>query len=184
MSSKIDDFSRAQRTETVSYSYPYRWKDFVGNLSAIFPHLSTPSMSFDRSRCAKRTPAFIATSDAFSPVITPNPLAYDVHVYQTPCSYLLFRLLQLREAENDLQRGSRTMRSIMTASKWVIFRAAIVKTVYSLNTKRNATKYFEVGYVSASPVQGSNHHATLSRASMQPSRPIRTIFSARQVTED
>ncbi|KAF7797072.1 hypothetical protein EIP86_008264 [Pleurotus ostreatoroseus] len=51
-------------------TYPYRWRDFVGNLSAKFPQLT-----------------FIATSDAFDPVITPNPLAYDVHVYQTPCNF-------------------------------------------------------------------------------------------------
>lgn len=48
-------------------TYPYRWRDFVGNLSQAFPQLT-----------------FIATSDAFDPVISPNPQAYDVHVYQTP----------------------------------------------------------------------------------------------------
>ncbi|KIP05651.1 glycoside hydrolase family 51 protein [Phlebiopsis gigantea 11061_1 CR5-6] len=48
-------------------TYPYRWRDFVGNLTQAFPQLT-----------------FIATSDAFDPVISPNPQAYDVHVYQTP----------------------------------------------------------------------------------------------------
>ncbi|CAL1709187.1 unnamed protein product [Somion occarium] len=48
-------------------TYPYRWKDFVGNLSAIFPQLR-----------------FIATTNTFNPIISPNPLQYDVHVYQTP----------------------------------------------------------------------------------------------------
>ncbi|OBZ77389.1 putative alpha-L-arabinofuranosidase A [Grifola frondosa] len=48
-------------------TYPYRWRDFVGNLSAEFPQLQ-----------------FIATTDTFNPLLTPNPLQYDVHVYQTP----------------------------------------------------------------------------------------------------
>ncbi|KAI0826446.1 glycoside hydrolase family 51 protein [Irpex lacteus] len=48
-------------------SYTYRYRDFFGNLSAAFPSLT-----------------FIATSDVGSPVLTPKPEAYDVHVYQTP----------------------------------------------------------------------------------------------------
>ncbi|KAJ3558254.1 hypothetical protein NM688_g1033 [Phlebia brevispora] len=48
-------------------TYPYRWRDFAGNLSALFPNIT-----------------FIATTDAFSPIISPDPQAYDVHVYQTP----------------------------------------------------------------------------------------------------
>jgi alpha-N-arabinofuranosidase len=48
-------------------SYVYRWKDFVTALQAEFPQLH-----------------FIATSDTFSPVLSPNPTEYDVHVYQTP----------------------------------------------------------------------------------------------------
>ncbi|TBU48917.1 glycoside hydrolase [Dichomitus squalens] len=47
--------------------YPYRWRDFFGNLSAEFPNLR-----------------FIATSDVGSPVLSPAPPSYDVHVYQTP----------------------------------------------------------------------------------------------------
>ncbi|KAI0795426.1 glycoside hydrolase [Abortiporus biennis] len=48
-------------------TYPYRWRDFVGNLTAAFPQLR-----------------FIATTDTFNPILSPNPLQYDVHVYQTP----------------------------------------------------------------------------------------------------
>lgn len=48
-------------------SYIYRWKDFVTELQADFPDIH-----------------FIATSDPFSPILTPNPSEYDVHVYQTP----------------------------------------------------------------------------------------------------
>ncbi|KAI0694224.1 glycoside hydrolase family 51 protein [Cytidiella melzeri] len=48
-------------------TYPYRFHDFFGNLSAAFPDIT-----------------FIATSDVGDPVLTPTPEAYDVHVYQTP----------------------------------------------------------------------------------------------------
>ncbi|KAJ3478864.1 hypothetical protein NLI96_g9462 [Meripilus lineatus] len=48
-------------------TYPYRWKDFVGSLSAEFPQLR-----------------FIATTNTFNPILSPNPQHYDVHVYQTP----------------------------------------------------------------------------------------------------
>ncbi|GBE87654.1 Probable alpha-L-arabinofuranosidase [Sparassis crispa] len=43
------------------------WRDFVGNLSAEFPQLK-----------------YIATAYPFNPIISPDPLQYDVHVYQTP----------------------------------------------------------------------------------------------------
>lgn len=48
-------------------SYLYRWPDFVGNLSALYPDIR-----------------FIGTTDAWSPVLHPVPKSYDVHVYQTP----------------------------------------------------------------------------------------------------
>ncbi|KAI0040454.1 glycoside hydrolase family 51 protein [Auriscalpium vulgare] len=48
-------------------SYTYRWRDFVGNLSASFPNIR-----------------FIGTSTAWDPLLTPTPKSYDVHVYQTP----------------------------------------------------------------------------------------------------
>ncbi|RPD65586.1 glycoside hydrolase [Lentinus tigrinus ALCF2SS1-7] len=48
-------------------TYPYRWRDFFGNLSAEFPQIR-----------------FLATSDVGSPILSPAPPAYDVHVYQTP----------------------------------------------------------------------------------------------------
>ncbi|KAJ7201645.1 alfa-L-arabinofuranosidase precursor [Mycena pura] len=48
-------------------TYTYRWHDIVTALEAEFPKLK-----------------FIATSDTFSPILSPNPLQYDVHVYQTP----------------------------------------------------------------------------------------------------
>ncbi|GJE86669.1 glycoside hydrolase family 51 protein [Phanerochaete sordida] len=48
-------------------TYPYRFRDFFGNLSHAFPQLT-----------------FIATSDVGDPTLTPTPQAYDVHVYQTP----------------------------------------------------------------------------------------------------
>lgn len=50
-----------------SSTYTYRWHDFVTALKTAFPNIH-----------------FIATSDAFSPVLSPNPTEYDVHVYQTP----------------------------------------------------------------------------------------------------
>ncbi|KAG6837456.1 hypothetical protein H0H93_008999 [Arthromyces matolae] len=50
-----------------SSTYVYRWHDFVTALQAEFPQLH-----------------FIATSDTFSPILSPNPTEYDVHVYQTP----------------------------------------------------------------------------------------------------
>ncbi|KAI0777744.1 glycoside hydrolase family 51 protein [Trametes elegans] len=50
-----------------SSSYPYRWHDFVQALSAEFPKLQ-----------------FIATTNAWNPILTPVPKSYDVHVYQTP----------------------------------------------------------------------------------------------------
>lgn len=50
-----------------SNTYTYRWRDFVGNLTAAFPNIH-----------------FLATSDVGSPVLTPNPGFWDVHVYQTP----------------------------------------------------------------------------------------------------
>jgi len=48
-------------------TYTYRWNEIVTALEAEFPQLK-----------------FIATSDTFSPILSPNPLQYDVHVYQTP----------------------------------------------------------------------------------------------------
>ncbi|KAJ7512579.1 alfa-L-arabinofuranosidase precursor [Mycena galericulata] len=48
-------------------TYVYRWKDFVTALTTEFPNLH-----------------FIATSDTFNPILTPDALQYDVHVYQTP----------------------------------------------------------------------------------------------------
>ncbi|KAF9041206.1 glycoside hydrolase family 51 protein [Panaeolus papilionaceus] len=48
-------------------SYVYRWHDFVTALQAEFPEIH-----------------FIATSNTFSPVLSPGPTEYDVHVYQTP----------------------------------------------------------------------------------------------------
>ncbi|KAG1841097.1 glycoside hydrolase superfamily [Suillus subluteus] len=48
-------------------SYIYRWRDFVGNLTATFPQLK-----------------FIATSYPFDPILDPIPKQYDNHVYQTP----------------------------------------------------------------------------------------------------
>nr|6ZPS_AAA Chain AAA, MgGH51 [Meripilus giganteus]6ZPV_AAA Chain AAA, MgGH51 [Meripilus giganteus]6ZPW_AAA Chain AAA, MgGH51 [Meripilus giganteus]6ZPX_AAA Chain AAA, MgGH51 [Meripilus giganteus]6ZPY_AAA Chain AAA, MgGH51 [Meripilus giganteus]6ZPZ_AAA Chain AAA, MgGH51 [Meripilus giganteus]6ZQ0_AAA Chain AAA, MgGH51 [Meripilus giganteus]6ZQ1_AAA Chain AAA, MgGH51 [Meripilus giganteus] len=48
-------------------SYPYRWHDFVTALQAQFPQIR-----------------FIATTNAWNPVLSPVPQSYDVHVYQTP----------------------------------------------------------------------------------------------------
>uniref|UniRef100_A0A8H7XS73 non-reducing end alpha-L-arabinofuranosidase n=1 Tax=Psilocybe cubensis TaxID=181762 RepID=A0A8H7XS73_PSICU len=50
-----------------SDTYVYRWRDFVTALQAEFPDIH-----------------FIATSNAFNPILSPNPTEYDVHVYQTP----------------------------------------------------------------------------------------------------
>ncbi|KAJ3795568.1 glycoside hydrolase family 51 protein [Lentinula aff. detonsa] len=48
-------------------TYTYRWNQFSTALQAAFPNLS-----------------FLATSDTFNPVLTPNPAEWDIHVYQTP----------------------------------------------------------------------------------------------------
>ncbi|PIL37709.1 hypothetical protein GSI_01403 [Ganoderma sinense ZZ0214-1] len=53
-------------------TYPYRWHDFFGNLSAAFPQIR-----------------FLATSDVRAsgvgdPVLSPPAPSYDIHVYQTP----------------------------------------------------------------------------------------------------
>ncbi|KAJ7033209.1 alfa-L-arabinofuranosidase precursor [Mycena alexandri] len=48
-------------------TYTYRWHDIVTALQTEFPNIH-----------------FIATSDTFNPILSPNPLQYDVHVYQTP----------------------------------------------------------------------------------------------------
>ncbi|KAF8962334.1 glycoside hydrolase family 51 protein [Flammula alnicola] len=50
-----------------SSTYTYRWHDFVTALKAQFPNIH-----------------FIATTDTFNPILSPNPTEYDVHVYQTP----------------------------------------------------------------------------------------------------
>ncbi|KAF9440964.1 glycoside hydrolase family 51 protein, partial [Macrolepiota fuliginosa MF-IS2] len=50
-----------------SDTYTYRWTNFVNALKAAFPQIH-----------------FIATTDIGSPVLTPKPTEYDVHVYQTP----------------------------------------------------------------------------------------------------
>ncbi|CDO70623.1 hypothetical protein BN946_scf184748.g21 [Trametes cinnabarina] len=48
-------------------TYTYRWNDFVSALQAEFPQIR-----------------FIATTDAWDPILSPVPQSYDVHVYQTP----------------------------------------------------------------------------------------------------
>ncbi|KAL5476990.1 hypothetical protein ACEPAI_3176 [Sanghuangporus weigelae] len=45
----------------------YRWPEFVDALSSAFPDIQ-----------------FIATTNAWSPTLSPTPQNYDVHVYQTP----------------------------------------------------------------------------------------------------
>ncbi|KDR74756.1 hypothetical protein GALMADRAFT_227157 [Galerina marginata CBS 339.88] len=50
-----------------STTYVYRWKDMVTALKAQFPTLH-----------------FIATSNVGSPVLTPKPTEYDIHVYDAP----------------------------------------------------------------------------------------------------
>ncbi|KAH9852567.1 glycoside hydrolase family 51 protein [Lenzites betulinus] len=50
-----------------SNTYPYRWHDIVAALQAEFPQIR-----------------FIATTNAWSPILSPVPQSYDVHVYQTP----------------------------------------------------------------------------------------------------
>ncbi|KAJ7716262.1 alpha-L-arabinofuranosidase C-terminus-domain-containing protein [Mycena maculata] len=48
-------------------TYTYCWPAFVDTLTAEFPNLH-----------------FIATTDTFDPILSPDPLQYDIHVYQTP----------------------------------------------------------------------------------------------------
>ncbi|KAJ7089351.1 alfa-L-arabinofuranosidase precursor [Mycena belliarum] len=48
-------------------TYTYRWHDIVTALTAEFPRLN-----------------FIATSNTFNPILSPNPLQYDIHEYNTP----------------------------------------------------------------------------------------------------
>ncbi|KAI0646369.1 glycoside hydrolase family 51 protein [Trametes meyenii] len=54
-------------TDSAWNRYPYRWHDFVTELQAEFPHIR-----------------FIATTNAWNPILSPVPQSYDVHVYQTP----------------------------------------------------------------------------------------------------
>ncbi|KAG6893302.1 hypothetical protein C0992_010552, partial [Termitomyces sp. T32_za158] len=49
--------------------YVFRWRDFVDALQAQFPNIH-----------------FIATTNTFNPILSPNPTEYDIHVYQTPCT--------------------------------------------------------------------------------------------------
>lgn len=68
--------------------YDYRWPAYVANLTALFPNLSTlPQLSSTLYRSLHSpppVPEFIATSYVGNPVLTPKPLQYDVHVYNTP----------------------------------------------------------------------------------------------------
>jgi len=50
-----------------SSTYTYRWNEFITALSAAYPQIT-----------------FIATGNVNSPVLSPNPKSWDVHVYQTP----------------------------------------------------------------------------------------------------
>ena len=43
---------------------------------------------------------FIATTDTFSPVLSPNPLQYDVHVYQTPSKYMGFSSIKIDQTKH------------------------------------------------------------------------------------
>ncbi|THG96501.1 hypothetical protein EW026_g5341 [Hermanssonia centrifuga] len=46
--------------------------------------MSVLQINFVIGEAGTSEPAFIATSDAFSPILSPTPQAYDVHVYQIP----------------------------------------------------------------------------------------------------
>ncbi|KAF7972454.1 hypothetical protein HWV62_17936 [Athelia sp. TMB] len=50
-----------------SSTYYYRWTQYLGNLTTLFPDIK-----------------FIATSYVADPVLSPVALQYDIHVYQTP----------------------------------------------------------------------------------------------------
>ena len=69
--------------------YPYRWRDFVGNLSAEFPQLSE-YFRYQSEQISSLWTDFIATTNTFNPILAPNPSQYDVHVYQTPSEYAKF----------------------------------------------------------------------------------------------
>ena len=84
-------YSRSRNRTAGWGSYLYRWPDFVGNLSALYPDIrGSLLMRFDRSRCFDAVfffrfrAGFIGTTDAWTPVLNPVPKSYDVHVYQTP----------------------------------------------------------------------------------------------------
>ncbi|KIJ30509.1 glycoside hydrolase family 51 protein, partial [Sphaerobolus stellatus SS14] len=61
------NFVEVGNEDFFSSTYNYRWSEFVGNLSVEYPKIK-----------------FIATGTTFNPPLTPNPQAWDVHVYQTP----------------------------------------------------------------------------------------------------
>lgn len=78
--------------DAVNYQ-TYRWPDFVGNLSVLFPDIGKgiedTMISVDSDSLLATE--FMATSDTFDPILTPNPQLYDVHVYQTPSMSQCFK---------------------------------------------------------------------------------------------
>lgn len=82
---------------------------------------------------------FIATTDVNSPVLTPKPTEYDVHVYQTPSMHAVqIRCVDILRTN---QLGSRRIRSSMMALLCVVnqYREESTKHI-----QRDGTHYFEV----------------------------------------
>ncbi|KAJ3517525.1 hypothetical protein NLJ89_g441 [Agrocybe chaxingu] len=97
-------------------SYVYRWREFVTALQAQFPSIH-----------------FIATTNTFNPVLTPNPTEYDVHVYQTPTWF----------AQNSFFYDGFQVSGFLFLSFAYIMMSLC-------NRQRNGTKYFEGEYAAIS----------------------------------
>ena len=70
----------ARAYQNHAFRYTYRWHDIVTNLTATFPNLRTFLWKSKYGRSENCFQGFIATSDTFSPILSPNPLQYDVRV--------------------------------------------------------------------------------------------------------
>jgi alpha-N-arabinofuranosidase len=69
----------------ISARYQSRWNSFVTNLTATFPQLRK-KIQLPCVNCLLISLRidFMATSRTTTPVLTPTPQHYDVHLYQTP----------------------------------------------------------------------------------------------------
>lgn len=101
----------------------------------------------NRFSVSYRYPAFIATSTAFNPNLTPNPKAWDVHVYQTPREFLpymkisvLITVLEWFAQNSFIYDGFQVYQALPLSCTTLIL----------LPPQRNGTIYFEGEYAAIS----------------------------------